>query len=135
MKAQEEQRMRYSSSNMPSPGFSYQKSNLWIKAFSPRDNDRYAAERERLRSSLDQLRERAGMLANEIAVDLRALTVHDLSHSDALWDVAEVITGEDEELNPLDAFVLGAVFLIHDLGMGLAAYAKRADASTFDSSY
>jgi hypothetical protein len=104
------------------PNFPYQKSNLWLKAFSDRDNDRYAAERQRLRSSLDQLRERAGMLANEIAADLRELTVHDLSHSDALWDVAEVITGDNEELNPLEAFVLGAVFLIHDLGMGLAAY-------------
>jgi hypothetical protein len=114
--------LRYASCTMSTASFPYQKSNLWIRALSERDNDRYAVERQRLRSSLDQLRERAGLLANEIAADLRDLTVHDLSHSDALWDVAEVITGENAELNPLEAFVLGSVFLIHDLGMGLAAY-------------
>jgi hypothetical protein len=112
---------------MSSPAFPYQKSSLWIEAFSDRDSDRYAAERQRLRSSLDQLRERAGLLANEISVDLRGLTVHDLSHSDALWDVAEVITGESAGLNPLETFVLGASFLIHDLGMGLAAYPQGLD--------
>ncbi len=36
--------------------------------------------------------------------------------------MAEQISGEDIYLTPTEAFVLGGAFLIHDLGMGLAAW-------------
>jgi hypothetical protein len=62
------------------------------------------------------------MLAREIARDMMSLTVHDETHLDALWEIAGDIAGEDVELNPLEAFVFGAAVLVHDLGLGVAAY-------------
>jgi len=44
------------------------------------------------------------------------------THLDALWEMADLIAGEEIQLTPTEAFVLGGAFLIHDLGMGLAAY-------------
>lgn len=77
---------------------------------------------ERLRSGYSTFRERAALIAGEIARDLPEYTVHDVTHLDALWEMAELITGPDFQLTPLEGFVLGGSFLIHDLGNGLAAY-------------
>jgi predicted nucleotide-binding protein len=84
--------------------------------------DPHAEPRERLWNALRQFRERAAMLANEIHRDLPDFTVHDITHLDALWEMADLIAGPDYPLNPLEAFALGAVFLLHDLGLGLAAW-------------
>jgi hypothetical protein len=62
------------------------------------------------------------MLATEIARDLPDYTVHDISHIDSLWHLADLIAGENINLTPPEAFVLGGAFLVHDLGNGLAAY-------------
>jgi hypothetical protein len=84
--------------------------------------DLHAEPRERLWRALLQFRERAATLANEIHRDLPDFTVHDITHLDALWEMADLIAGPDYPLNPLEAFALGAVFLLHDLGLGLAAW-------------
>jgi hypothetical protein len=84
--------------------------------------DPHAEPRKRLLDALLQMRERAKMLAGEIHRDLPDFTVHDITHLDALWEMADLIAGPDYPLNPLEAFALGAVFLLHDLGLGLAAY-------------
>jgi hypothetical protein len=89
--------------------------------------DQYAEPRERLWRALLQFRERAATLANEIHRDLPHFTVHDITHLDALWEMADLIAGPDYPLNPLEAFALGAVFLLHDLGLGLAAYPGGLD--------
>ena len=78
--------------------------------------------RERLRTTYLRFRDRAELLAGEIARDLPDYTVHDVTHLDALWELADLIAGSDFPLTPTEAFVLGGAFLIHDLGMGLAAY-------------
>jgi len=51
------------------------------------------------------------MLAGDIHRDLPDLTVHDITHLDALWEMADLVAGPDYPLNPLEAFALGAVFL------------------------
>jgi hypothetical protein len=81
-----------------------------------------AEARERLRHAFVQFRDRAKLLAAEIARSLPDYTVHDITHLDALWEMADLVAGPDVSLNPLEAFVLGGAFLLHDLGMGLAAY-------------
>lgn len=48
--------------------------------------------------------------------------MHDITHIDALWETAELLLSDDESLTPLEAFTLGCAFLIHDLGLSLAAY-------------
>jgi hypothetical protein len=75
-----------------------------------------------LRSAFLAFREHAKEVAEAIARDYPGLTVHDITHIDALWEVATRIVGEQYPLNPAEAFVLGGAFLIHDLGNGLAAY-------------
>src|ERR1700709_242054 len=98
-------------------------SPMFLRTLAPRpDPDPDAQPREYLRMALFKLRERAEVLAGEIHRDLPDFTVHDITHLDALWEMADLIAGPDYPLNPLEAFALGAVFLLHDLGLGLAAY-------------
>ena len=84
--------------------------------------DEYAVERERLRTALLALRENAALAAQTIGRQLPELTVHDVTHADALWGVAGEIAGPQTRLNPVEAFVLGAAFYTHDLGLGLASF-------------
>lgn len=78
--------------------------------------------RTKLVVAYEKLRDNASVLAQQIAFDLPDFTVHDITHLDALWDIASIICGKDVALNPLEAFVLGCSILIHDLGMATAAY-------------
>ena len=107
-------------------------SRLWRVALAPQDHDKSAPQRERLRSSLISFRERAGYLANEIRVDLSQLTVHDLTHLDALWEMASIIVGPDCDLTPTEAYVFGGAVLLHDLAMSLAAIEGGLDALRCD---
>jgi hypothetical protein len=100
----------------------YDRSMLWRSAFAERENDPDKRDREALAEAYRQLRDRAGVLVGEIHAVLPQLTVHDLTHADTLWDVASEICGPECKLNPLEGFVLGASFLLHDAGMALAAY-------------
>ena len=71
---------------------------------------------------------RATTIAAQVARDLPDFTVHDITHLDALWSLAEKIAGKGVTLTPVEAFVLGGAFLAHDLGMGLAAYPEGIEA-------
>jgi hypothetical protein len=88
--------------------------------------DPSAEFRTRLRQAYVAFRDKAIVLANEVAKDLPSLTVHDATHLDALWQVADQIVGEDYPFTPTEAFVLGGAFLLHDLGMALASYPAGA---------
>lgn len=57
-----------------------------------------------------------------IGSDLRDYTIHDITHLDALWDIASEIAGEHYRLTPTEAYVLGGAILLHDAGMCVAAY-------------
>lgn len=86
----------------------------------------YGADLEKTASnkftaSFVSFRERAATLANEIHCVLPDLTVHDITHLDALWEIADLICGNDYKITPSEAFVLGGAILLHDIGMALAA--------------
>lgn len=101
----------------------FETATLWKCTLAARSEpDQFRHERERLRSAFLSFRDRAAMLAAEIARDLPDYTVHDITHLDALWQLADLIAGSEYELTPTEAFVLGGAFLTHDLGNGLAAY-------------
>ncbi len=100
----------------------YDKTTLWQQALATKIDDPHSKERERLRAAYENVRTRAQPLAAMIAKDLPDYTVHDITHPDALWEYADLIVGPSNPLNPSEAFVLGCAFLVHDLGMGLAAY-------------
>ncbi|WP_422736234.1 HD domain-containing protein [Micromonospora sp. WMMD729] len=78
-------------------------------------------EREQLRASYLQFRSVVRDLAGEISISMPMFTDHSIDHIDALWDTASLLTGDDFPINPAEAFVMGGAFLLHDLGMGLAA--------------
>jgi hypothetical protein len=100
----------------------YDKTVLWQSALGARIEDSEQKERDRLRVGYENVRMRAMPVAEAIKIDLPEFTVHDITHLDALWEIADQITGKNYPINPCEAFVLGCSFLIHDLGMGLAAY-------------
>jgi hypothetical protein len=53
-----------------------------------------------------------------ITEDFPQLTDHSIAHSRMLWNYANIIVGEKSKfINPLEAFVLHTVFLVHDAGM------------------
>lgn len=98
-----------------------EQSSLWRSTLASAEADSHQAERERLRASFLSFRHRANLLALEIAKDLPDLTVHDITHLDALWEVASQIVGADFSLTPTEGYVLGGGILLHDLAMSIAA--------------
>ncbi len=107
---------------------------LWKSTLAHQpDPDVASHARDKLRNAFLRFRERVEVLAAEIPQDLPSFTVHDISHIDALWAAADLITGPDYPiLTPTEAFVLGCAFLIHDLGMALAAHQAGLDALRAD---
>lgn len=101
---------------------------LWKRSIGKKsgntEDDRF---RRRLITSLESLREQAALLAGEIARDLPDYTVHDVSHSDALWTLADDIAGPDITLTPTEAYLFGGACAVHDLGMASAAYVDGLD--------
>jgi hypothetical protein len=106
----------------PQVGEQLYTTKLWRGTLAAQpEHDPALEARQRLRSAFLALRDRAAYVAAEIARDLPEFTVHDITHLDALWDLADLITGDGFPLNPAEAFVIGGAFLVHDLGLGLAA--------------
>lgn len=95
---------------------------LWRQAFQTPRSDSTTEEQEFFRTQYLSIRERAAQLVSRIAVDLPGMTVHDISHLDALWDTASSVAEGAVNVNPAEAFVLGASILLHDAAMSLAAY-------------
>src|SRR5258707_14918636 len=73
-----------------------------------RSSDRFLTTRSSVRRpveskfqiSLASFRDRASQLASEIRKDLPELTVHDLTHLDALWEIAATIAGDAYSITP-----------------------------------
>ena len=102
-----------------------ERSVLWRHAFGDEGRNASVA---RLATSLRGIRERVRQLASRIAGSLPELTIHDVSHLDALWDVASTVAGPDYPLNPLEAYVFGASVLLHDAGLCFDAYSGGQEA-------
>lgn len=118
------------------PTYSFEQTCLWTSTLAPQpEPDPHSDKRDLLRSTFFLFRERAEHIAAEIARDLPDFTVHDVTHLDALWEMAALAAGPSFVLTPTEAFVLGGAFLIHDLGMGLAAYPEGKMALQRDKSW
>ena len=94
---------------------------LWQRTLAPQ-GDSLDVRREVLRQALLGFRERVAALVQTLGAELPGLTVHDITHLDALWRVADQIAGPDYPINPAEAFVLGGAFLLHDAAHVMAAY-------------
>ena len=97
---------------------------LWRATLAPQ-GDGLETSREVLRHSFLSFRSRVADLVSTLGSELPNLTVHDITHLDALWRVASEIAGQGYPLNPAEAYVLGGAFLLHDAAHVLAAYPGR----------
>ena len=98
-----------------------QETGIWQRSFGA--NKEADPNIIRLTASLDNFRNRVAQLTSKIAVDLPHLTIHDITHMDAIWEVADIIVGDDFPLNPLEAYVFGGAVLLHDAALCFEAYA------------
>ena len=98
----------------------YKDTITWNKIYGNATDNK--EECEFLRVEYEKFRDNARLLAGEIASILPEYTVHDITHIDALWDMADIFLPRDYSLSPIECFVLGGAFILHDLGMLLAAY-------------
>jgi hypothetical protein len=94
---------------------------LW-KSTLASQGDGLDGPREILRQSFLSFRDRVAALVSTIGSEIPNLTVHDITHLDALWRVANEIAGPQCKLNAAEAYVLGGAFLLHDAAHVIAAY-------------
>lgn len=100
----------------------FEATKTWQRAFEVRENDPDSSARQRLSSAFIAMREKVDSLVKRIDADCKGLTVHDVTHLDALWEMADVICGDQVPLTPAETFVLGGAILLHDAGMTAAAF-------------
>lgn len=101
----------------------FKDTSTWQNSFRENESecDEFRRAKRRLIDAYDGARERVRVLLNEIRKDVPYLTVHDITHIDALWAYVDIIAGNDYPLTPLECFILGATILLHDAGMSYAA--------------
>lgn len=99
----------------------YEQTSLWKIAFDQKD-DGLDEPRSRLKTAYQDFRSRVEVLLQQIHKELPSLTCHDITHVDSLWRVASEIAGPEFDLNPVEAFVLGGAFLLHDAAHCRAAF-------------
>jgi hypothetical protein len=100
-----------------------EKTRLWATSLGARDADQEVErKKERLRSELGRFHDHASALTSRIAAAFPNLTVHDVTHLDALWETADLISGDGYPLNPLEAFIFGGAILLHDAALCFEAY-------------
>ena len=107
---------------MIASGLDFRQTWLWRQAFQTPRLDSTPEEQEYFRTHYLSIRDRSAQLVSRIAADMPGLTVHDITHLDALWDTASSVAEGAVNVNPAEAFVLGASILLHDAAMSLAAY-------------
>lgn len=100
----------------------FKQTSLWKTAFELARDDATPQEQLHLARSYEAMRKRASALVSKIAADLPQMTIHDVVHLDALWEMATIACGNSVELNPAEAFVFGGAVLLHDAAMTLAAF-------------
>lgn len=108
-------------------GLDFRQTWLWNQAFVNPRTDSSTEEQEYFRGQFLAMRSKVEQLVNRIAVDMPGMTVHDVSHLDALWETASLVADGAVTVNPPEAFVLGASILLHDSAMSLAAYPGGVD--------
>lgn len=91
----------------------YKETYLWKISLGNSEYD-HCELREKLEQIFYRARKNAEYILKEIRDDFPTLTVHDITHVDSLWQVGSVIVGDNYEVTPLEGFVLGCAFLMHD---------------------
>ena len=103
----------------------YKKLNIWKNAFP--DSTVNGTE-ERLQAALEKVRDNVSVLGQKINANFPELVGFDVTHMDALWDVADLLVDEKHELNPLEIFILGCAFYLQDAALCFHAYREGQEA-------
>ncbi len=103
-------------------------SQLWTNTLAERPRDKDSVKRGELRNAFLAMRKNVEPMVSAAHRDCPGLTVHDLTHLDALWLTAARIAGPKYPLTPTEGFVLGCAILLHDAGMAVASYDGGIDA-------
>lgn len=80
---------------------------------------------ERLRASYNSFRENMKGLLDGVRNDFPNLTDHSIEHVDNLWKISSLIIGKEYPINPLEGFILGCSFLVHDSVLSYNAFGGR----------
>jgi len=107
---------------MPINSPDFRQTWLWQNVFVNQRRDATIDEQEFFRDQFLLMRENVGHLVARISADMPGMTVHDLTHLDALWDTASIVAEGSITVSPPEGFVLGASILLHDSAMTIAAY-------------
>lgn len=103
-------------------------SRLWKRTLGAAyDTQSETAAVELLRTAFLSMRRRIVPIVCRAHHDCYGLTIHDLTHLDALWEMADLIIGDDFPVNPVEAFVLGCSILLHDSALSISAYPGRLE--------
>lgn len=101
----------------------YEESALFRRTLGVQESvDNHADAREKLREAYKNMRQNVAALVGLIPQDCHQITVHDITHLDALWEIGDLICGPDFAINPAEAFVFGGAVLLHDAGMCIPAF-------------
>lgn len=112
--------------------FDFRSSQLWKKTLALTNNE-YNSCIDQLRVSFESIHKNIAYLLCLIQQEFPEYTMHDISHADALWDMADIILKDSKiTLNPIEGYVLGCSFLFHDLGMSPAVYGNRESLENTD---
>ena len=104
-----------------------ERTSIWKNTLAFRKADEFQTEREQLRTAFLSFRKNTSYLVSKIATVLPELTQHEISHLDALWETASLIVGNDFEITPLEGFILGGSFLLHDSALCFEAFENGID--------
>jgi len=106
----------------------YDETSLWKRSLGQSDLDpQEQAAVERLRGTFATARDRIKPIVRQAHLDCAGLTIHDETHLDALWQMANIIIGDDHPFNPLEAFIFGCSVLFHDSALSVCAYEGGLD--------
>lgn len=95
--------------------------SLWLKSLGIQGDTRV----DRLRESYMSFRKNMKGLLDEVHKDFPNLTDHSIEHVDNLWRIASLITGDNYLINPLEGFILGCSFLVHDSVLSYNAFGGK----------
>jgi hypothetical protein len=103
-------------------------SRIWQDVFNGenfRSSDQAKEATEHYKNELLKMRKNVATIVSAIQHDMEGLTIHDITHLDALWEMASLLYRNEQKFNPTELFILGAAILVHDAGLTLAAFPNR----------
>lgn len=99
----------------------YENTSLWKNTLGIQGDQNI----DRLRTSYISFRKNMIGILDEVRRDFPNLTDHSIGHVDNLWRIASLITGENYPVNPLEGFILGCSFLVHDSVLSYKAFGGK----------